>query len=132
MRNKEIKKWNVRIDGIEGYAGYITPVHNYCYNEVMIGDALKILPTLADNNYELVIDILEHFSTQDGLNFLLELQRVSSKACIVSTPKEFIHQEIDANPFENHRSLWTKEDLVNNGFPILLDNDTSWINVSEN
>lgn len=126
-------EWNVRIDGIEGYAGYITPVHDYCYNNIIIGDALKILPTLNENSYELVIaiDILEHFSTEDGLKFLSELKRVSNKSVLISTPKEFIHQEVEANPFEDHHSLWSKEDLISNGLPIILDNDISWINVSE-
>lgn len=130
---KNKKEWRVRIDGIEGYPIYMTPVHDYCYNQIMIGDALTLLPTLQDKSYELIlaIDILEHFSKKDGLNFLSELKRISSNAILISTPKEFIHQEIEANPFENHRSIWSKDDLTSHGFPIILENDISWINISE-
>jgi len=57
------EQWRVKIDGIEGFAGYITPVHDYCYNQIMIGNALDILPTLNSQSYDLIIaiDILEHF-----------------------------------------------------------------------
>src|SRR6266851_1391535 len=35
------KNWKVRIDGIEGYAAYLTAMHRYLYNEVHVGDACK-------------------------------------------------------------------------------------------
>ncbi|HEC86105.1 MAG: hypothetical protein DRR19_17310 [Candidatus Parabeggiatoa sp. nov. 1] len=131
LRPKE--EWQVRIDGIEGCDVYITPVHNYCYNNLMMGNALEILPTLPDNSYELVlaIDILEHFTKTDGLMFLSQIKRVASKAALISTPKEFIPQEVEANPYENHRSLWEREEFIENGFSVILDNDFSWLVVYE-
>ena len=91
------------------------------------------MPTLSDNGYELVIaiDILEHFIKQDGLVFLQQLRRVVSKAVLISTPKEFIEQDVAANPDENHLSLWGKEDLLGNNFTTILDNDLSWVAVSD-
>ena len=129
QRSKE--EWNLRLDGIEACDVYLTPVHEYCYNNLIIGNALEILPTLADNSYELVlaIDILEHFTKTDGLEFLTQIKRIANKAVLISTPKEFIPQEVEANPYENHRSFWEKEELIKNGFPIILENDFSWIAV---
>lgn len=128
-RQRPKAEWRVRIDGIEGCAAYLTPVHEYVYNKILIGDALTLLPTLPDNAYDLVIaiDILEHFDMPDGVRFLNELRRVAGKTVLVSTPKEFIHQEIPANPYENHRSVWTQEDLAKHGFPNVLPNEESWI-----
>lgn len=122
-------EWHVRIDGIEGCQVYVTPVHEYCYNRLIMGDALEILPTLADNQYELVlaIDILEHFTKEMGLIFLSQLKRICSKAVLISTPKVFIPQEVPANPYENHRSLWQQSDLHEQQFTHLLDNAESWI-----
>src|SRR6266545_5686189 len=40
------KKWRVRIDGIEGYAPYLTPMHRYLYNNIHVGDATKLLNKL--------------------------------------------------------------------------------------
>ena len=96
----------MRIDGIEGFPVYLTPVHEYAYNRIMIGDALDLLPGIGDGAYELVlaVDILEHFAKSEGLKSLNELKRVASKAVLVSTPKEFDRQDIEANPLENHHS----------------------------
>jgi len=121
--------WRVRIDGVEGCAGYMTPVHTYAYNNVIISNVLDALPKIADNSYDFVmgIDILEHFTTADGLVFLDHCKRVASRATLISTPKIFHAQEVEANPFENHRSVWSAEELATKGFTNILPNDESWI-----
>ena len=124
-------EWRVRIDGIEAFRGYLTPVHDYAYNNITIGDALKTLPAIEDRAYDLVlgIDILEHFTEQDGLVFLAELKRIARRAALVSTPKDFHEQEVEANPYENHRSHWTDTALIHEGYSEVLDNPVSWIAV---
>jgi len=109
-RLKEKYEWNIRIDGIEGCGAYITPVHEFVYNAIVVGDALEILPATLNNHYDIVlgIDILEHFDKKDGLVFLKHLKRIAKSHALISTPKEFCEQVIEANPYENHRSLWTK------------------------
>ncbi len=123
--------WSIRIDGVEAFPTYLTPVHEYVYNQMYMGDALEVLPQLPDKDYELVIaiDILEHFTKHDGLFFLQQLKRLSHKSVLISTPKTFIHQEVEANPYENHRSVWTQEDLAQAGFTQLIENKESWIAV---
>ena len=130
-RLKRPDEWARRIDGIEGCSIYLTPVHEYVYNKIFIGDALEILPTLADDAYEVVlaVDILEHFTTGDGRLFLHHLQRVASQHVLVSTPKEFVPQQVEPNPYENHRSLWSDRDLIELGYRRILPNDQSWIAV---
>lgn len=130
-RQRPREQWRVRIDGIEGYAGYLTPVHAWAYQDVRIGDALALLPTIADASYELVIaiDILEHFDTRDGLRLLAECRRVARRAALVSTPKVFHAQQVEANPLEDHRSLWTAAQLAAAGFTHVLADDVSWIAV---
>lgn len=127
------ERWQVRIDGIEGYAGYLTPVHEWAYNRVTVGDALQVLPTLADGSYDLVIaiDILEHFETPQGLVFLQQCRRVARRMALVSTPKQFCEQHVQANPFEDHRSVWSREELAAQGYTRVLPNDESWIAVWE-
>lgn len=123
------EEWQIRIDGIEGFAGYITPVHEWAYNEIMLGEALELLDRIEDGRYELVIaiDILEHFDREPGLRLLEEMRRVASRAVLVSTPKEFHEQEVAANPYENHRSLWTEADLTTSGYTEVLPNEESWL-----
>lgn len=129
--NDRSKNSGARIDGIEGCAGYITPVHHYAYHKLMIGDAMAVLADLTDNSYELLlaIDILEYLSKPDGAVFPGQLKRIASKAVLVSTPKEFIPQEVEANPYENHRSQWSREELAALGYSEVLENALSWIAV---
>jgi len=121
----------VRIDGIEAGPTYLTPVHEYAYNRIMTGEAIELLREIGDNAYDLVlaVDILEHFTKPDGLKFLAELKRVAKRAVLVSTPKEFHSQEIEANPYENHRSHWTDEELKQEDYGEILANHESWIAV---
>ncbi len=125
-------EWKVRIDGIEGCEIYLTPVHQYAYNQVMIGNAMDLLPKIESRQYEYVmaIDILEHFETPEGLIFLDQLKRVASRAVLISTPKEFHAQEVEANPYENHRSVWTQAQLTDAGFAEILPNEESWIAIA--
>lgn len=127
-RRREKIEWNIVIDGIEAFPKYITPVHDYAYDSIFIGDAIDLLPDMSQR-YDMVlaIDILEHFDKDAGLQFIKLLQLASKGTVIISTPKEFIHQEIEANPYENHRSLWTLEELESLGYTQFFENDESWV-----
>lgn len=128
-RQRPRDQWAIRIDGIEGFAGYRTPVHDYAYTQMFFGDALQILRSLPTASYELVmaIDILEHFDTPDGEAFARECARVSSRAALISTPKDFIEQHVEANPLEDHRSVWTREQLAALGYDHVTPDGDSWI-----
>jgi 2-polyprenyl-3-methyl-5-hydroxy-6-metoxy-1,4-benzoquinol methylase len=129
QRNRQ--EWKVRIDGIEGFEGYLTPVHAYAYTNMTIGDALEILPGIASKSYDLVmaIDILEHFDSDDGRKFARECARIANRAALISTPKDFIEQHVEANPLEDHRSVWTQAQLAELGYTTILPNEESWIAV---
>lgn len=123
--------WRIKIDGVEGCGGYMTPVHSYAYNNMTISNVLDALPNIGDDSYDLVlgIDILEHFTTEDGLVFLDHCKRIASRAALISTPKIFYPQEVEANPFENHRSLWSAEQLAAGEFKHIISNADSWVAV---
>lgn len=126
---RDRSQWRVKIDGIEGFAGYLTPVHAYAYNDMHIGDAMAQLAQMPSRTYDLVlaIDILEHFDKQDGEHFARECARVSRAAALISTPKVFHDQTVEANPLENHRSLWTEHELRGLGYNKVLPDSESWI-----
>ncbi len=132
-RQRPREQWRVRIDGIEGFAGYLTPVHAWAYQKVHIGEAVAVLAQIEDASYELVmaIDILEHFHPEQGLELLSQCRRVARRACLVSTPKEFHAQQVPANPLEDHRSVWTAEQLAAAGYTRVLPDAASWIAVAE-
>lgn len=108
--------WQVRIDGVEGYPEYITPVHNYVYNNLYEGDIRSILPSLG--NYEVLFlgDVIEHFSKDEGVVLLNECKNHCEKAVLLSTPATFVEQGAACeNDLEIHKSHWSPSDFNNLG-----------------
>lgn len=109
-RSEAYNNWKIRIDGIEVFKEYITPLHNFIYNNIYIGDALEIIPNLKQT-YDLIllIDVLEHFDYHNGMK-LLDLCKKSSKSVIVSTPAIFFEQKSSfGNIYETHKFLWERK-----------------------
>jgi hypothetical protein len=105
--------WQIRIDGIEGYASYITEMHRYLYNDIHVGDAARILPTLGSYDLVFLGDIIEHFEKRDGKALLERALERAVKAVIVSTPKfETEQEDLCGNELERHRSLWSASDFA--------------------
>tara|TARA_B100001167_G_scaffold30418_1_gene16433 strand:+ start:317 stop:880 length:564 start_codon:yes stop_codon:yes gene_type:complete len=127
-RRRDKAEWDILIDGVEAYPGYLTPVHDYSYNKIYEGDALEVIPNLS-TNYDMVlaIDILEHFEKDDGKRLLELIKDRCNQYGLVSTPKDFIEQHVEANPFEDHRSHWILQELQEAGFSEILPNALSWI-----
>ncbi len=101
-----------RIDGVEAFSPYITPLHNYVYDNLYVEDMRELVAKL-DYSYDLVllIDVLEHLSTPDG-KLLLEKLLSKNLGILVSTPKDPSDQKSAfGNTFETHKSRWTKKDI---------------------
>jgi hypothetical protein len=104
-----------RIDAVEVFADYITPVHRFIYNNVYTEDILTLIPKL-DIKYDMVllIDVLEHFEHPIGQNLLERLLTIDRKAkgVLVSTPKNPSPQKAKfGNHYEIHRARWTEDEL---------------------
>jgi hypothetical protein len=104
--------WRHTIDGIEGDASYITPVHEYVYNHIYVGDATEIVPTLqGPYNLVLMIDVFEHIEREAGKKLVRDLLNISD-GILICVPAEYNEQDaIFNNPFEMHRTHWTDDDL---------------------
>ncbi len=96
-----------RIDGIEGFARYITDVHRVVYDHVYEVNAMEFVPKL-DQCYDLamMIDMFEHLSFAEGRRLLDELSN-RAKHILVSVP--VWHPEQDAmhgNVLQEHRAQY--------------------------
>jgi SAM-dependent methyltransferase len=101
--------WKRRIDGIEVFERYLTPVHDYVYDRIYIGDALDVLPTI-ETTYDLVllIDIVEHFEYEEAKRLLKECIRVG-RNIIISTPRDILSgDETFGNPYQAHKFQWER------------------------
>jgi len=100
--------WRVKIDGIEGFPGYLTPIHDYVYNALYIGDARDVLVKLGCYDITFMGDVIEHFSEVDGAAFIEDALRHTAKYLIVTSPAHETQQSVlCGNALEIHRSLWT-------------------------
>jgi len=62
--------------------------------------------------------VLEHLRKDDGLN-LIEKMKILGKNVLVVVPKGFrIQESPDGNPFQEHLSAWSEEDLLKAGFKV--------------
>jgi len=111
FRTEDYAKLTRRIDAIEVFGPYVTPLQRSIYNEIHIGDAIGVLPQLATYDLVLLIDVLEHLDKLDGIRLLTaSLQKGSF--VIVSTPKNPAPQGAHfGNVHERHTSAWTKREL---------------------
>ncbi|KON27191.1 hypothetical protein AC481_05530 [miscellaneous Crenarchaeota group archaeon SMTZ-80] len=120
--------WKRQIDGIEVFKDYLTPVHDFIYNHIYIGNALEIIPTIK-TKYALVllIDILEHLDYREGIKLLNNCQEVGS-SILVSTPKNIGFQNASfGNPFETHKFQWRKKHFNQFEKRVFIPNDNSLI-----
>ena len=102
--------WKRLIDGVEAFPKYITPVHNFIYNNIFIGDALKIIPQL-NTEYDLVllIDVIEHLTFEEGIELIKNCLKIG-RNLIISTPKKVWERpESFGNPYEAHKFRWLKK-----------------------
>lgn len=121
----EFKK---RIDCVEVFKEYITPLHKYIYNNIYNNNILDLVTNL-DYRYDLVllIDVLEHFEKKEGSDLLKTLVK-NNNGVLISTPKKPSPQK-DAfgNIYETHRSRWVNNELRSIGECYFIDDSVSLI-----
>jgi len=125
---QQYKNWQVRIDGIEVFKEYLTPVHNFIYDHIYEGNAIDILPTL-ETKYDLIllIDVLEHFDFEEGSTILSECQK-HGRNIIISTPKDIGTQKDSfGNVYETHKFQWKSKHFDKFVDKFYVPNDISLI-----
>jgi len=107
-RRYDKTKWQVRIDGIEIFGAYES-VPWGVYDNVYVGNAVEILPSLG--NYDLIIsvEVLEHIKRENGLRMLANI-KAKSKRFLVSYSNT-THLPMMGNQAEAHISKWSKADF---------------------
>ena len=117
-----------RIDGVEVFENYITPLHKFIYNNIYTENITELIKKI-DYKYDLVllIDVLEHFTKEEG-TWLLNTLLSKNKGIIIGTPKNPSNQK-DAfdNVFETHKSMWKKDELTSFGKYYLIPDNISFI-----
>jgi len=106
-------QWIARIDGIEAFCGYRNPIHDYVYDTVFYKPVSECLDSLGVYDVVLMIDILEHFTKEQGIELLERMLMHTRKALLISTPiNPAPQEEYIGNSFEAHLSRWTPVDFA--------------------
>lgn len=111
------------IDGVEIHEQYVTPLHRLIYDNVLIGDALAVLPGIPTGAYDMVLaaDVLEHFAYDDAVTFLEQCIRIAG-AVLIATPKGWVEQGAwFDNEYETHRSAWSSRRLLAAGAKCVIN-----------
>jgi len=109
-----IKKghWTTRIEGIEVYPEYLTPLHDFVYDEVHIGHALEVLDRLGQYDLIFMGDVLEHFEKDTGHLLIRKLCKHAEKCVLLTYPTNAKPRPgLMGNEAEAHRSVWTRADF---------------------
>ncbi len=121
----EPDRQGVVVDGVEVFEDYLTPLHALIYNNIMIGDALEVMPGLPQETYDLAFasDVLEHFNEEGCMRFLAECRRIAT-AVVVVVPNGVLEQgAYHGNEWETHRSTWLRRDLRRVGAACVIASD---------
>jgi hypothetical protein len=106
-----------RIDGIEGFPQYVTDVHHLTYDNIYIGNALKVVSRI-DFIYDLVvmIDMFEHLTPEEGASLLNDLSECS-RSILISVPVCQPEQgALDGNVLQVHQAQYDVTSLRKLGF----------------
>lgn len=113
------KRGSPRLIGIDIWRPHL---ENLCrtkvYSDLITADAPNL--PLKDKcvDISLACEILEHLTKNAGYTLIRELERVSRRAIIVSTPLNWPQGEIYGNPYEKHISEWRAQDLACLGYNV--------------
>ncbi len=106
-------RWKTRIDGIEATAEYLTPLHEYIYDKIHIGDVRTIIDSLGRYDVVIMGDVLEHFDKETGTQLLDALYAHTNKCLLLTFPENCaINHDVLENPFESHRSSWNRKEFA--------------------
>jgi len=106
-------EWTKILDGCEIFSSYITPAHQYYYDEIHIGDYSELVDKIG--NYDLIFmgAVLEHFPKEIGKEIITKTLK-KCKHLLIQCPNGKMAEEPSfGNVHEAHRSAWVKKDFKN-------------------
>ncbi len=106
------ERWRTRIDGIDATREYVTPLHEYLYDNIHVGDVRTIIDTLGQYDVVIMGDVLEHFDKQAGYALIEKLCEHANQCVLLTFPVNCaLNDNVLGNPYESHRAAWKRKDF---------------------
>jgi hypothetical protein len=103
---------HLRIDGVEAYAPYITPIHTLLYDNIVCGSIVDVCLRAAECDVVMMIDVIEHIPKDSAIETLRVLSQKARKGIVIATPVAHIRQTaLHGNAYEEHVSVWQPSDF---------------------
>ena len=118
--SRSIKQYKSTAIGLDIFGTSVREAKtNGVYQDTIVGDA-RHLP-FKDKEFDLVacIEVIEHVEKEDGEKILVELERTCKWLVLVTTPiGKCVQHSYGGNPFQEHKYIWSLEELRAKGFTI--------------
>jgi hypothetical protein len=125
-------KGQLRLDGVEVYGNYLGPVQEAIYDHIYVGDIRHLVENLEEYDLFTLIDVLEHFETEEGVEVLNRLRAKARIGVLVVTPVEPCRQgKVAGNDHESHLSVWGCEEWEKLGGTRHMIVGTKWVALVE-
>jgi SAM-dependent methyltransferase len=89
------------------------------YQDVILADVTHL--PFKDSQFDTVIcmEVLEHLDKEDGEKLFQELERVTKRQILITTPISKYEQDpFDENPYQEHRHIWQLRELKERGYKV--------------
>lgn len=87
------------------------------YDQLFLCNALDMPFADKSVDYSVMTHVIEHTEKRDGLKLISELERVTRKRVIISTPNGYTESgPLDENDYNNHRSAWRPREFKERGY----------------
>jgi hypothetical protein len=124
MNGAGIRNWysmGCYITGVEVFEQYRNAMWG-CYDRVVIDDIINYLKVCSEYDMVIMTDVLEHFTKEDGVKVLDMISKAAIKNAVITTPAVWFEQgHVHGNMYEEHKSIWTVDDLKSLGWGIVSD-----------
>jgi len=94
---------------------------NRVYDFYIKGDVKKLNDIIPPKSFDTVVafDLIEHLTKEDGLILIKDMSNVAKNKIIIYTPNGFLPQPAhDNNPFQEHISGWSFDEMKKLGFKV--------------
>ncbi len=92
------------------------------HDEFVLSDVKDLHHHFGQNEFDacVALDVIEHFTKQEGLEFLQCLEGMARHKVVISTPNGYLPQECaETGDFQAHLSGWTPRDMESLGYRVI-------------
>lgn len=104
--------WRTRIEGVEVFPPYLTPLHEYIYDRIHVGDIRDLIHGLGAYDLIFMGDVLEHFPPDAGRELVRTLVDHANRCVLLTYPRNAKRRgALLGNEAEAHHSSWCRMDF---------------------